>query len=147
MSCESSLQAPSANSAAKAMVARATERARTQAGRFVSNMYELLRLDGLNEVVRSVARLTRGAPHANATVRRSVRDHGRRQLDHDREVVDAAQEIHGGVGAGGRAECQRTLGDHGEWARFRSTIGEDAEERLEVNEERIVARAREQLYL
>jgi hypothetical protein len=96
-------------------------------------------------IVGLVANATCCAPHAKATAGCRICDRGSRQLDYDRHVVEAADIVHGGIASGSGPKREGPLGDRGQRSSFRSAIGQDAEERFEIDEEWIVPRTREQL--
>src|SRR5215217_9577048 len=92
--------------------------------------------------MRSVANATGCAPHAEATVRRWICDHRCRELDHDRHVIEAADKVHRLANG---PERQRALRDRRERTCLWLPIWKNAEERFEVDEERIVTRTCEEL--
>src|SRR5215207_10123005 len=65
-------------------------------------------------------------------------------LDHDGQTVDATEEVHwraAGERRVGAAEGGRRLRDRGQRSRGGPPVGKDAEELLEVDEERVIAHA------
>src|SRR4029078_4130688 len=92
--------------------------------------------------MRSVAGAACCSPHAEAAIGGRICDHRKRQLHHDCHVVYSAQVIDC---ISNRAECERPLGYGRQRTSLRSPVWKTSEERLEVDEERIIARASEQL--
>ena len=84
----------------------------------------------------------RGGPDADRRIGRSVggEQHVLGQLDHDAQRVEAAQEVLARVPEGGRR-----IGELRQRAARRTPVGDDAEELLEVDEERIIEQSGVQL--
>src|SRR5215208_5621619 len=87
----------------------------------------------------------RRAPHAEPARLRGIGDdHRRRQLDHDRHVVEATDVVEGLASRAKRVRCWRVR-KRREVSTHRLPIRYDAKELLEVDEEWIVARSGKEL--
>src|SRR6476661_7094811 len=89
------------------------------------------------------ASATGRSPHTELSgVIRVGDEHRRRKLDDDRHVVESGDEVDRRPR---RAEGASGSGQDGQRTGARPSVGQNAEELLEIDEERIVARAGEEL--